>query len=194
LDHHDAFDSKPSQSKGFSVGEVKQYRAELRNAVQRMTEEEVHLGGVPLANRDPFAGHYVRDESDLSWAAELDVTVIPDTKFGAIRYFVSGFAITGGHRPQGPAMGMLEFAAELADGYLRHTFYVGDERDAHPHKVEIKFGEDTLELTEINEIGSYGWGVSFAGDYKRAPKLNFSEMSWANEEAKTLFRDADPSA
>jgi hypothetical protein len=35
LDHHDEYDSRTSQSKGLTIGEVKQYRAKLYEAVER---------------------------------------------------------------------------------------------------------------------------------------------------------------
>jgi len=35
LEHHDAYDSKTSQSKGFAIGEVKQYRDELYQAIEQ---------------------------------------------------------------------------------------------------------------------------------------------------------------
>ena len=35
LNHHDQYDSRPSQSKGFTIGEVKRYREELYQAVRK---------------------------------------------------------------------------------------------------------------------------------------------------------------
>jgi hypothetical protein len=188
FEHHDAFDSKPSQRKGFTVGEVAEYRAELRNAVRRQIDEEVKIGAVTLRERDPYAGHYVGEHRSLAWAAELDLTPVPDMATGSIRYFVSGFAILGGHRPTGPNMGTLDFVAELKEGRLHHVFYNGDERDAQPHEIWIDLQEDGLTLNEINEMGSYGFCVSFKGAYKRAEKLNFSEWEWENDEARGHFR------
>jgi hypothetical protein len=38
LDHHDQYDSRTSQSKGLTIGEVKRYRVELYQFVDKMKE------------------------------------------------------------------------------------------------------------------------------------------------------------
>ncbi|MDH7972128.1 hypothetical protein QH494_08010 [Sphingomonas sp. AR_OL41] len=186
LDHHDQYDSRRSQSKGFTVGEVKQYRSELRNIVQRFLDEQVGIGMMTLENRDPYAGHYVREDSDISWSAEIDLTTVPDTITGDIRYFVSGFALLGGHQRTGPRIGDLSFVAELRDGKLEHTFEAS-RQDAEPHRVTIEFTPSGFTLAEDNHFGAYGFGVSFAGDFERAEKLDYSNWYWQNDDARRLF-------
>jgi hypothetical protein len=183
--HHDAYDSTRSQSKGFSMGEVKEYRSELRNMVQRALNQEIRFGTVMIEQRDPYAGHYVRNFSSLLCSAELDITPLPDTVTGDIRYFVSGFALDGGHREAGPNIGSLEFVAEIHNGRLHHTFLTNDDRD--PHEITIQMTELGLRVDEENEFGVYGFGVNFEGDYQRAEKLDYADWGWRNDDARRLF-------
>jgi hypothetical protein len=187
LDHHDAVDSSPSQAKGFTMGEVKHYRAELRNAVQRVMEQEVRFGAITLAARDPNVGHFVLNDSDISVAAELDITALPDTIDGSIQYFVSGFALVGGHRPSGPNIGDFSFVAELRGNRLENTFYHGEDRDWAPYGIIIELHEEGLTLREENQPGPYGLGVQFSGEYSRAPRLDYREWIWENDDARARF-------
>lgn len=194
LQHHDEYDRRPSQSKGLTIGEVKQFRAELRGTVKRVLEESVQFGAVALARSDPYAGHYVMEDSDITVAGELDLTSLPDTIEGGLRYFVSGFALFGGHRPQGPNMGELGFVAELKDGMLKHVWPFDFDRARESHTITITLTPDGLSLAETNHWGHYGINVSFAGEYKRAEKIDYSAWYWQNADARDLFgASEDPS-
>lgn len=187
LQHHDEYDSRPSQSKGLTIGEVKQFRAELRGTVKRVLEESVQFGAVALARSDPYAGHYVMVGSDVTVAAELDLTALPDELGGGIRYFVSGFALFGGHRPNGPNIGELGFVADMRDGVLSYRWPFAHDLTQEPHTISITLLERGLSLDETNHWGHYGWNVSFAGEYERAEKLDYSKWYWQNNEAREMF-------
>ena len=186
LVHHNAYDSKMSQSKGFTIGEVKEYRSELRNTVQRLLNQEVRFGAIMLEERDPYVGHYVRNFSGLMSSAEIDITALPDTVTGDIRYFVSGFALHGGNRESGPNIGSLEFVAEVHEGKLDHIF-ADNREDRDPHRITVQMTEIGLTVVEQNEAGAYGFGVSFEGEYERAEKLDYKAWGWRNDDARRLF-------
>lgn len=48
LQHHDSYDSKTSQSKGFTIGEVKTYRNELYDHMQKLALRNVILPASPM--------------------------------------------------------------------------------------------------------------------------------------------------
>lgn len=101
----------------------------------------------------------------------------------------------GGHRPQGPNTGELDFAATLDHGFLRHRSYRHGDADEDAHQIEIEFKEGGFELKEENWLGQYGMNITFAGEYERAEKINYSEWYWQNEEARRLFNsDLGPPA
>jgi hypothetical protein len=53
LEHHDQYDGRTSQSKGLTMGEIRRYRAELYQAVDRM-REGIALGQSPAPARRPI--------------------------------------------------------------------------------------------------------------------------------------------
>ena len=102
LDHHDQYDGRTSQSKGLTPGEVRRFRKDLHEVIDRAWKEPLLLAGaLVLAAGDP-CGRYVRETEHES--AEFEVTRLPD---GRLR--VSGVAFWGTKREYGPNIGQLEF-------------------------------------------------------------------------------------
>lgn len=161
--HHDEYDSRSSQRKNFTIGEVREFRAELYTTINRAFTQQVHFGEISTPPEDPYAGSYIRIGGS---SAELVLTPIPDSFEGAAQYYIGGSALYGEDRPNGPNMGVLEFV-----GRMRDTGYIVHERDNGlvVAVTNLKFepgGE--LTVSEDGIFGQYGAGVTFTGRYQRA--------------------------
>lgn len=164
LDHHDAYDSRSSQSKGFTLGEVKQFRKELYEALDKSFETEVHFGTMTLPEADPYAGQYIRLDY-LNDSADITVTPLPDGSSRNAKYAVSGLAFHGTDREAGPNIGELNFVGELIGRTI--SFHERMPNSEETHTVLVEFTGDGLTIEEKNEFGVYGVGVSFRGKYRR---------------------------
>lgn len=165
FDHHDEYDSVTSQRKNITAGEVREFRSELYQTINKAFTQPVHFGDMMTPPADPFAGQYIRLGGDAD-SAEISLTPLPDSIEGQKRYFVSGFALWGMRREFGPNMGVLEFVAEIDDN--RVMTYVRGCNDGRA-VTALRFQTDgTLVIEEENYIGHYGMGVSFIGSYCRA--------------------------
>lgn len=167
LDHHDEYDSKSSQKKGLTIGEVKFFREELIKKLGSALSQPVHFGEMTTPSADPYAGKYVRLGSD-SDSAELMLTPLPDTYEGRARYYVSGIALWGTERPFGPNLGIVEDLADMYDPgilELRHdASYDGEERI-----TTMRFTAPGHMTVEQNfHFGVYGNNVRFDGTYQRS--------------------------
>jgi hypothetical protein len=150
LTHHDEYDSKTSQRKGFAEAEVKHFRTELYEAIDREFSILVHFGEVKVPPKDPYAGHYIRTVGpDESSAAEIMLTPIPDGFFEDPRYAVTGMAFWGGHRPIGPNMGDVAFIATVRNGVMEHVVPKIPDPE-HPHTIRLTFSGNTLSVEEEN--------------------------------------------
>lgn len=166
LKHHDEYDSRTSQRKGLTVHEVKRYREELTATINRAFTQQVHFGEIKTPPQDPYAGQYVRIQGGES--AEITVTPVPDAPEGQAQYFVSGTALWGADRPNGPNLGVLEFFGPVEDdGRIMHRgSWQGEE-----YSTSLLFlGDGLLEVEEVNwaTSGQYGMNVNFNGLYQRA--------------------------
>ena len=165
LHHHDEYDSRTSQRKGFSVSEVKEFRAELYKALGQAFTQPVHFGKMRTPPEDPYAGQYIRMNTG-PYSSEISLTPLPDSIEGQRRYFVSGFALWGTERPGGPNMGILEFVGEIND---RHQMRYERELRGENAISLLQFGANgSLIIEETNCFGDYGANVSFEGEYQRA--------------------------
>ncbi|WP_037449911.1 hypothetical protein [Sphingobium chlorophenolicum] len=167
--HHDEYDSKSSQRKNLTIGEVKEFRAELYRTINKAFTQQVHFGEMMTPPADPYAGQYIRLGSGKD-SAEISLTPLPDSIEGEKRYFISGYALWGAHREYGPNMGTLEFVGEI-DSHQRMTFIRGDG-DERAISTLTFHDDGTLEVDEENWIGQYGMNVSFIGMYRRAGLTN----------------------
>lgn len=164
LVHHDEFDSRTSQRKGFTIGEVKIFRSELYAAVGKAFSVAVHFGNVALPKEDPYAGQYIRLGAEDD-SAEITLTPIPDGMEGSPTYAVTGFALWGTSREFGPNMGELSFIGTLIDGAIEDV--ATEFGDSAAHKIRLAFDGDRLTVDEGNWIGAYGFNVNFIGEYRK---------------------------
>ncbi|MGY1490018.1 hypothetical protein ACW4YW_11435 [Methylobacillus pratensis] len=160
LDCHDRYDSKTSQSKNFTIGEVKGFRAELDTALDSAFSKDVRFGEAVAAATEGINGQYIRVDGGSS-SAELTVRQLPN---GDIR--VIGEALWGANREHGPNIGTLDFLADL-DGNVAifEDHLLGDDR---PYRACLIFANELLEVDEDNPGGYFGMNVSFAGTYVKA--------------------------
>ena len=163
FEHHDEYDSRTSQSKGFTSGELKQFRSELYASVDKAFSVQVHFGVVSVPKEDPYAGQYTL-VSTGNHSAELELTPIPDSPTGQPRYAITGFALWGVNLPYGPHTGDLAFVGELDDGVIRVWL---PRNGGDPHHVKLTFTDDCLTVSEENWLGVYGMNVTFTGEYRR---------------------------
>ncbi len=160
LEHHDAYDSKNSQSKGFTPLELKAYRTELDHFLGSALSQQVHFGKLHIPPNDPLAGQYIRIGTGID-SSEIVLTPLPDSAEQIARYFVSGFAIVGAEREFGPNMGECGFVLEIEEGRSAHY----SAQDGH--RMVFTFEEGILLVHEEGEMGIYGMGVTFDGTYRR---------------------------
>jgi len=165
FDHHDEYDSRTSQRKGFSPVEVKHFRDELHREVDKAFSVEVHFGTVSLPPEDPFAGHYIRVSDEDDAAAEIVVTPVPDGLDDFPKYAVTGVAYWGLTREFGPNIGTLSFLGVLEEGVIEH---VEPHHPQGPYVVRCSFFQRRLMIEEENCLGVHGMNVSFDGEYVRA--------------------------
>lgn len=166
FDHHDAYDSKTSQRKNFTIGEIKEFRYELYATINKAFTQPVHFGEMLVPPADPYAGTYIRLDCGAD-SAEIRLTPLPDSYDGSAQYYVAGLSLFGAHRPRGPNLGTLEFVGMLEDArqiVYRRSSYADEEA-----VTRMAFaGDGVLVVQEENYIGQYGMGVSFEGHYQRA--------------------------
>lgn len=162
FEHHDQYDSPTSQRKNFTILEVKAHRDELHKALKEAFSTPVAFGHVNTRPGGGLEGHYVRVGGGDS--ADIKLTTLP----GRNRYHVSGIALHGEGRQYGPNIGELDFIGELEGDTLRFSQKrLGDDE---VHSVVLQFAEGKLSVTEENEFGMHGLGVTFNGPYERAPE------------------------
>lgn len=166
FEHHDDYDSTTSQRKGLTSGEVKGFRDELFQAINGAFKQQVHFGEITTPPADPYAGSWIRLGSGPN-SAEIELTPLPDDIEGSAQYFVSGFALWGTDRPSGPNMGFMQFFERLSDN--RKISYSRSKTGGELAVTTLSFLPDgSMEVSESNWLGQYGFNVTFEGRYKRA--------------------------
>jgi hypothetical protein len=158
FDHHDRYDSTTSQSKNFTLMEVKQFRAELYAEIDLAFRTEVRFGNAQGVV-DQISGHYIR-EGDYE-SADIKVDRMADG-----RYHISGLALWGKGRNSGPHTGQLDFIAEMNG---RKIEYVHFNSDGQKYRAVLSFSDDGLTVTEVKrDVSIFGINVSFTGEYTKA--------------------------
>jgi hypothetical protein len=157
LAHHDAYDSRTSQSKGFTASEVRRFRKELHEVIEQAWREPVVVAGATVRGPADVSGRYVRETDHES--AELQVALLPNS-----RVHVTGISLWGTKREFGPNIGQLDFQSSLADGVT--TF---EDRIARGdcYRLEIAFRGRKAFVAEQYVVGYFGMNVSFEGEYER---------------------------
>jgi hypothetical protein len=156
LDHHDLYDSKTSQSKGFTLREVRRFRKELYEAIDQVWKQPLSFGVAETPARDDISGHWIRESKFES--AEFSIE-----RVAAHRVRVSGFALWGTTREYGPNTGELEFQADLENGVVRFFDRSGDDE----YRLTLELVAGRLVAHEENVPGYFGMNVSFEGTYER---------------------------
>jgi len=157
FDHHDEYDSRPSQGKGLTAGEVRLFRSELLASIETTWKDAKPFNITPLIDITNISGHYVW-ETEIS-TAELDIRAISHDEIE-----VSGLAFWGTDSPYGPNIGQLDFKAPLSENTV---IYVDPSTG---YEIHILFTHRGLSLEEKNLIGQFGLNVSFGGDFVRSEK------------------------
>ena len=156
---HDRYDSSSSQSKNFTVAEVKNFRRELEKSIEVAFSQPVQFGEAMTARSPALAGQYIRVGA-ANDSAELVVRVLPN---GELRIF--GTALWGTNSEYGPNTGTLDFIAQL-DGN-RAVFEDRLFPDSEPYRATLIFDESALDVEEQYVGGYFGMNVSFAGRYAK---------------------------
>jgi hypothetical protein len=157
FEHHDRLDSRTSQSKNFTVAEVKVYREELDRSLGLVFGKQATFGEA-VAEIDPIAGYYLLAEESAS--AELRVTRLADGTF-----HVEGTSLWGLDRSHGPNTGNLNFIATLHDNALEYKWPAGS---LQIYRARLEFAPHGLKVVEENWAGVFGLNVRFGGWYARA--------------------------
>jgi hypothetical protein len=157
FDHHDRLDSRTSQSKNFTIEEVKGFRAELYEAIKLAFDGEVSFGAAPGRSRDRISGHYIREGQYES--ADIQIQRLKDG-----RYHVKGIALFGTERPLGPNIGELEFIGSVRDNALEYRSIWNNQL----YRALLRFGERHLVVSEEGQSGTCGMSVTFSGEYVKA--------------------------
>jgi len=158
LMHHDEYDTRRSQSKGFTESEIRYYQTELGKALQSLLIQPIHTITATVRMPGDPSGRYARRAAVES--AELEITLLP----GGRHIRVIGLALWGTHRRHGPNIGELDFESVL-EGI--RTSYVDSTIRERPYRLELEFHELGLRATESEWLGYFGMNVSFSGDYRR---------------------------
>lgn len=156
LEHHDQYDSTTRQSKNFTLEEVKRFRSELHEAIRKAFSVVVRFGDAQADLAD-VSGHYIRNGDYES--AELTIQRIDETQ-----YHVTGLALWGTTRQNGPNLGELDFIAGLTDDTIIYT----ENHSNCTYCIVIRFTEMGLTVTEQEFIGMFGRNVNFRGNYDLA--------------------------
>lgn len=159
LDHHDQYDSIPSQSKRFTKTEVKVFKAELEEALAAALAAPLTLNEsvqvAPEIESDEWAGIYRAELAESK--AEIEVTSV-----GSGHYSVRGIAFFGISRELGPNIGELEGEGNVEGDCLVVT--MGD------YALRLRPAPNGAIGDEVNLRGHFGMGVSFGMAYRKLPR------------------------
>lgn len=163
LVHHDRFDSKTSQSKGLTSGEVRRFRQELTTAIAHAWTQPISFGLAKVPPADAVSGRWVRgDDVD---SAEIEVERMPGN-----RVRVHGFALHGKTRNIGPNIGELDFEGYLVDGAVT---FVCERPLGQRYSLRLRFLGDRVIADEQGAFGHFGAGAHLGGEYHR-PTTDFT--------------------
>ena len=154
LAHHDQFDSRTSQSKGFTKSEVIRFKEELEDFIN--TNWNIKIIDHDFIKVDIFSGSYYRgDEFD---SAELNVTYLGDNLI-----HVRGNSLWGKTREYGPNIGLLDFVTEIQINKAQFSDNLHDDL----YDLVLIFMGNKLIAKESSFTGYFGMNVSFNGTYSK---------------------------
>lgn len=161
LDHHNAFESRMSQSKNYTSGELFSYKTELERYIFTEWNKPILSSEIEV---DVFSGKYSHSRDNAS--ADIEIKYI-----GGNILQIQGMALWGTNSDGGPNIGILDCVAELkGTKAIFRDKYHDDE-----YVLELTFLGSKISVTDNYIMGYYGNGVSFNGEYNK-------EIS--NEESK----------
>jgi Txe/YoeB family toxin of Txe-Axe toxin-antitoxin module len=151
LDHHNAYDSRMSQSKNYTPGELFSYKSELEHYISAEWNKPVLSNEITV---DIFSGKYSHSIDNAS--ADIEIKYV-----GGNILQIEGMAFYGTNREGGPNMGNLDCVAEIVGtkAIFRDKFY-DDE-----YVFEITFLGSKISVSDNYIMGYYGNGVCFSGEY-----------------------------
>ena len=157
LEHHDQYDSRTSQSKGFKSTEVKCYQAELKEALRCTLLAPVEFYKDQAAIKE-WEGLFRWETSNAF--AELRIV-----RSGRDRYRVSGLALWGTQTLEAPHDGVLDAAAMLEGDHLVLT-----DQD---YELSMELTRTGLRAAQepIAASNLFGMNVTFEGQYRRLPTV-----------------------
>jgi hypothetical protein len=158
FDHHDEYDSRNSQSKSLTEGEIRHFQDELITNITKTWRESSPFNITPLIDINNFSGHYVREASNVM--AELDIRAI-----GHNQIEVSGLVFWGTDSPSGPNIGQVDFKEVLSDKELLYIDQLSG------YVMHISFTQKGLLVEEKNIPRQSGMGFSFAGEFRRSEQV-----------------------
>lgn len=164
FNHHDEYDSRTSQSKGLTEGEIRHFRDDLITRIAKTWKESNPFNITPLIDINNFSGHYVWENQNAT--AELDIRAVGNNEIE-----VSGLAFWGTTSPQGPNIGQVDFKEILCNNEILHV------DPASGYEMHITFTQQGLLLDEKNIEGQFGMNVRFAGEFKRSEKVNQTDIA-----------------
>ncbi|HEY3217360.1 MAG TPA: hypothetical protein VGK93_12800 [Candidatus Eisenbacteria bacterium] len=157
LEHHDQFDSRTSQSKGLTAGEIRRFQEELVSAIEHAWKQPVSFASADLESQDAVSGRWIRgDDFD---SAEFEVERGSDS-----RVRIRAFALHGKTWNTGPTTGDLDFEGELVD---ERVTFVDKLSHGHRYSLVIHFMGNRVVAEENGAFGYFGAGAHFGGEYHR---------------------------
>ena len=180
LEHHDQFDSRPSQSKGLTSHEVRRYRQELATAIEHEWRQPIRFGSVVVPLQDSVSGRWVRgDDFD---SAEIEIERIPGN-----RIRVHAFALHGKTWDIGPNIGELDFEGDVIDQTATH---VDESRPSPGYTLRLRFLGDRVIADEHDAFGYFGAGAHFGGEYRRpTPDLTPDRRTSTHTPERLIIRE-----
>ena len=153
LDHHDQYDGRTSQSKGFRSTEVKYFRAELKEALRASFSAPLALHEDEPSMKE-WEGLFRWETPNAS--AELRIIRSePD------RYLVSGLAFWGTLTLEAPHDGVLDAVAMIEGDRL-----VLKDQD---YVLSMTLTHSGLSAQETCAASVFGMNVTLEGQYRRVP-------------------------
>lgn len=164
LTHHDAYDSRASQSKNITEQELRAFQSELTRALSLAFAQDIAFGGAVATQeqmKKTIEGHYIRSDDSETSSAEIVISRIASRHS---QYPVSGFALWGRQREYGPNIGEFDLVMEIRDGEFYPIRRAGNTEN---HRIRIALDGNKLSVSEENWLGAYGMNVHFEGEYEK---------------------------
>lgn len=157
LEHHNAYDSKMSQSKNYTPHELLSYKAELENYIFTEWNKPILNSEISV---DVFSGKYSHSRENAS--ADVEIKYI-----GGNVLQIQGMAFWGTESEFGPNIGELDCIAVL-DG---NKAIFKDKFHDEEYILEVTFLGSKISISDNYIMGYYGNGVSFTGEYFKEATL-----------------------